>query len=148
MLNHSSLRSSPGILLSNRNSLCDPHNWHDGILHHVAELGEAHGAVPPADALHRGNGCWWTFRGWLTERRLKGQDQVPLPPPAAVTSSFQSHHRPQPHTTLGQVCCFHGHIGWAQPGSHRRIQLPSCCRNTRAQGEAYDAEFPPFLIQS
>lgn len=118
MLNYRSLRRSLGILLNNRNSLCDLHNWHDGILHHVAELREAYGAEPPADALHRGTGCCrdlWVLpphpaqplpspclpekgqsvaEGRLTDRRLKGQDQALLPSPAlslpSATSSFPS----------------------------------------------------------
>lgn len=41
MLNYSSLRRSLGILLNSRHSLCDLHNWHDGISHHVAAPGSA-----------------------------------------------------------------------------------------------------------
>ena len=46
MLNYRWLRRSLGILLNTRNSLCDLHNRHDGILHHVAELGECTGQCP------------------------------------------------------------------------------------------------------
>lgn len=147
-----------------------------GFLHHAAELGEADGAVPPAETLHGGTGCCrdlWVLpppprpspcppekdrsvvEGWLTERRLKGQDQVPLPSPAQrhlflciKPTLLWARTRPQPHSTLGHVCSFHGHTDELSQAVVALTSTQAAAETLVLGVEAHDTEFPPLLFQS